>query len=140
MLLAGRLVGKIDARLLVGLGVVLMGTSLWMMTGFALDQPSGPVIWSGVVQGLGLGLIFVPLQTLYVNFTTQVLQAIANAITTNKTDFFREAHHFRYLADHWVPAMKARAARDGLRAPVLGSAGAARGRHHQSQLLGNHGR
>jgi DHA2 family multidrug resistance protein len=64
MLLAGRLVGKIDARLLVGLGVVLMGTSLWMMTGFALDQPSGPVIWSGVIQGLGLGLIFVPLQSL----------------------------------------------------------------------------
>jgi DHA2 family multidrug resistance protein len=64
MLLAGRLTGKIDARLLVGLGVVLMGTSLWLMTGFALDQPSGPVIWSGIIQGLGLGLIFVPLQTL----------------------------------------------------------------------------
>ena len=41
-----------------------MGVSLWMMTGFALEQPSGPVIWSGVVQGLGLGLIFVPLQSL----------------------------------------------------------------------------
>jgi DHA2 family multidrug resistance protein len=64
MLLAGHLVGKIDSRLLVGIGVVLMGVSLHMMTGFAIDQPSGPVIWSGVVQGLGLGLIFVPLQTL----------------------------------------------------------------------------
>ena len=55
MLLAGRLTGKIDARLLVGIGVALMGMSLWMMTGFALDQPSTPVIISGVVQGLGLG-------------------------------------------------------------------------------------
>ena len=64
MLLAGRLTGKIDARLLVGIGVSLMGISLWMMTGFALDQPSRPVIVSGVVQGLGLGLIFVPLQSL----------------------------------------------------------------------------
>jgi DHA2 family multidrug resistance protein len=64
MLLAGRLTGKIDARLLVGIGVTLMGVSLWMMTGFALDQPSTPVITSGVVQGLGLGLIFVPLQSL----------------------------------------------------------------------------
>jgi len=64
MLIAGRLTGKMDARILVGLGVVLMGTSLYMMTGFAIDQPSGPVIVSGVVQGLGLGLIFVPLQTL----------------------------------------------------------------------------
>ena len=64
MLLAGRLTGKIDSRLLVGIGVTLMGVSLWMMTGFALDQPSRPVIVSGVVQGLGLGLIFVPLQSL----------------------------------------------------------------------------
>ena len=63
MLLAGRLAGKVDARLLVGIGVVLMGVSLYMMTGFAIDQPSRPVIMSGVVQGLGLGLIFVPLQT-----------------------------------------------------------------------------
>ena len=64
MLIAGRMTGKIDARILVGIGVVLMGTSLYMMTGFAIDQPSRPVIMSGVVQGLGLGLIFVPLQTL----------------------------------------------------------------------------
>jgi MFS transporter, DHA2 family, multidrug resistance protein len=64
MLIAGRMTGKIDARLLVGIGVILMGVSLYMMTGFAIDQPSRPVIVSGVVQGLGLGLIFVPLQTL----------------------------------------------------------------------------
>jgi DHA2 family multidrug resistance protein len=64
MLIAGRLTGKVDARLLVGIGVILMGVSLYMMTGFAIDQPSRPVIVSGVVQGLGLGLIFVPLQTL----------------------------------------------------------------------------
>jgi DHA2 family multidrug resistance protein len=64
MLLAGRLVGKIDSRLLVGIGVFLMGVSLYMMTGFAIDQPSRPVVVSGVVQGLGLGLIFVPLQSL----------------------------------------------------------------------------
>jgi DHA2 family multidrug resistance protein len=64
MLLAGRLVGKIDSRLLVGIGVALMGVSLYMMTGFAIDQPSRPVIVSGIVQGLGLGLIFVPLQSL----------------------------------------------------------------------------
>ena len=64
MLLAGRLSGKVDARLLVGIGVALMGVSLHMMTGFALEQPSTPVIVSGIVQGLGLGMIFVPLQSL----------------------------------------------------------------------------
>ena len=64
MLAAGRLVGKVDSRMLVGLGVTLMAASLYLMTGFAIDQPSRPVIVSGVVQGLGLGLIFVPLQSL----------------------------------------------------------------------------
>src|SRR3954449_809663 len=64
MLLAGRSTGKVDARLLVGTGVILLGVWLYMMTGFAIDQPARPVIMSGVVQGLGLGLIFVPLQTL----------------------------------------------------------------------------
>ncbi|HEV8407251.1 MAG TPA: DHA2 family efflux MFS transporter permease subunit [Sphingomicrobium sp.] len=64
MLIAGRLTGKMDARILVGIGVIFMGLSLHMMTGFAIDQPSRPVIMSGVVQGLGLGLIFVPLQSL----------------------------------------------------------------------------
>lgn len=64
MLIAGRMTGRMDARILVGIGVILMGYSLHMMTGFAIDQPSRPVIMSGIVQGLGLGLIFVPLQTL----------------------------------------------------------------------------
>ena len=80
MLLAGRLTGKIDARILVGIGVALMGVSLWMMTGFAIDQPSRPVILSGVVQGLGLGLIFVPLQSLAFETLVPQLRTTAAAL------------------------------------------------------------
>jgi chemotaxis protein methyltransferase CheR len=50
-----------------------------------------------------------------------------NAITTNKTDFFREAHHFRYLAEQWIPAVKARAARTGDRTIRIWSAGCSSG-------------
>ncbi len=64
MLLAGKLIGRIDARVFVAAGIILMGVSLYMMTGFALEQSSSPVIWSGFVQGLGLGCIFVPVQAL----------------------------------------------------------------------------
>lgn len=64
MLLAGRLVGRVDPRALIFVGMSLMGVSLWQMTGFSLDMDARPVIWSGIVQGLGLGLIFVPLQAL----------------------------------------------------------------------------
>jgi DHA2 family multidrug resistance protein len=80
MLLAGRLVGKVDTRLLVAVGVVLMGVSLHMMTGFAIDQPSRPVIVSGIVQGLGLGLLFVPLQSLAFETLTPRLRTTGAAL------------------------------------------------------------
>ena len=64
MLMAGRLVGKVDARLLIFVGFSLMAFSLWQMSGFSLEMDRRPVILSGLVQGLGLGLIFVPLNTL----------------------------------------------------------------------------
>ena len=31
---------------------------------------------------------------------------LIDAVTTNKTDFFREPEHFRFLADHAVPALR----------------------------------
>jgi chemotaxis protein methyltransferase CheR len=35
------------------------------------------------------------------------LMEMINAITTNKTEFFRESHHFRYLNERVFPAMRA---------------------------------
>ena len=64
MLLVGRLVRFVDARLLVFTGLVLTSTSLYMMTDFTPNMTDWPVVASGVVQGLGLGLVFVPLTTL----------------------------------------------------------------------------
>jgi chemotaxis protein methyltransferase CheR len=43
------------------------------------------------------------------------LPRFINAVTTNVTDFFREAHHFRFLAEQWLPRRRAGAARDGNR-------------------------
>ncbi|HYJ52499.1 MAG TPA: DHA2 family efflux MFS transporter permease subunit [Allosphingosinicella sp.] len=63
MIVVGRLVGKVDARLLVLIGMLTMAGSLWLMSGFSLQMDTRPVIISGAVQGLALGLIFVPLNT-----------------------------------------------------------------------------
>lgn len=63
MLVVGRLVQKVDARLLVITGLLLTAQSLHMMTGFTPQMTAQPVIVSGIVQGLGLGLVFVPLST-----------------------------------------------------------------------------
>jgi DHA2 family multidrug resistance protein len=64
MMLAGRLTGRIDARILIFFGISCLALSLWQMSGFTLVMGSRQIIVSGVVQGLGLGFIFVPLQAL----------------------------------------------------------------------------
>jgi DHA2 family multidrug resistance protein len=64
MIVVGRLVGKIDARLLIFVGISLMAWSLHMMSGFSLQMDRGPVITSGIIQGFALGFLFVPLNTL----------------------------------------------------------------------------
>ena len=63
MILVGRLVGRIDARLLILVGMSLMTLSLWQMSGFSLAMDRQPIIVSGLIQGLALGFIFVPLNT-----------------------------------------------------------------------------
>jgi DHA2 family multidrug resistance protein len=68
MMVVGRLVRRVDHRLLVLVGLGLTAVSLWQMTYFSLDMDSWPVIASGVIQGFGLGLVFIPLST--VAFTT----------------------------------------------------------------------
>jgi MFS transporter, DHA2 family, multidrug resistance protein len=64
MIVVGRLVGRIDARILIAFGMTLMFWSLWQMAGFSLDMDQHPVIVSGIIQGFALGFIFVPLNTL----------------------------------------------------------------------------
>ena len=64
MTLAGRLVSKIDARILMGTGMFLIAVSFWMMSQFALVMGAGPLIVSGFVQGLSMGLLFVPMTTI----------------------------------------------------------------------------
>mgnify|MGYP001421948115 CR=1 FL=1 len=64
MILVGRLVQKVDPRALIFAGLCLTAWSLYDMTLFSPQMDHWPLIWSGVVQGLGLGLVFVPLSTI----------------------------------------------------------------------------
>ena len=61
MMLVGRLVGKVDLRLLLGIGFAITAFSLWQMTRYTLVLSQSDIVWPGVIQGLGLGLVFVPL-------------------------------------------------------------------------------
>jgi DHA2 family multidrug resistance protein len=64
MWVAGQLLGRVDARWLVGTGLAIAAYSLWLMSHWSLGMGMQPVIVSGLVQGLGLGLVFIPLNTM----------------------------------------------------------------------------
>ncbi|GGE20474.1 EmrB/QacA family drug resistance transporter [Polymorphobacter glacialis] len=64
MMGAGQIIGKVDARLMIGAGLMLSSLSMWMMTQFSPIMDSSPFALSGFLQGAGLGLVFVPLNTL----------------------------------------------------------------------------
>jgi MFS transporter, DHA2 family, multidrug resistance protein len=64
MMMVGRLLARgADARMLAGIGMLLTAYSLWQMAHWGADVPAWLIIEAGVVQGLGLGLVFVPIST-----------------------------------------------------------------------------
>ncbi len=81
MFLVGRLSGKFDNRLIIFVGISLTRLSYWLMSGFSLDMDQTPIIISGLFQGLGLGLVFIPLMS--IAFTT-----IQPALRTEAASFF----------------------------------------------------
>ena len=63
MLVVGRLMSKIDARILVVIGFLLTAQSLYTMSSFTPQMDNWLILSSGVIQGLGMGMVFVPLST-----------------------------------------------------------------------------
>jgi DHA2 family multidrug resistance protein len=63
MMVVGRLVSLVDARLLVTIGIIFSGIGSYAMTFYSLETTTINIIWPAFIQGIGLGLIFVPLST-----------------------------------------------------------------------------
>jgi DHA2 family multidrug resistance protein len=64
MFVVGRLSNKVDPRLLIFVGLTLATASLWQMVGWSLDVSARAIAINAVAQGLGLGFVFVPLNTI----------------------------------------------------------------------------
>ena len=64
MMMVGRLLGRIDARRLIFFGLVLSTLSLWVMIYWSPDSSGTAIGVDGVLQGFGLGFVFVPLNTI----------------------------------------------------------------------------
>jgi MFS transporter, DHA2 family, multidrug resistance protein len=52
---------KVDVRAVLALGFSLNAVALYGMTGFYLQMDTCGVIWTGFLQGLGAGVVYVPL-------------------------------------------------------------------------------
>jgi DHA2 family multidrug resistance protein len=63
-MLTGRLANHIDARLLVGIGLVLLSYTYWLMIHWTPDVSEREIIIAIVIQGAAMGLLFTPLQVL----------------------------------------------------------------------------
>jgi DHA2 family multidrug resistance protein len=61
MMIVGRLVGRVDTRVLLAFGLALTAWSFYAMTGWTPDISAEAIITVGAVQGVGLGFLFVPL-------------------------------------------------------------------------------
>jgi DHA2 family multidrug resistance protein len=61
MLIAGRIIGKVDLRLTLFVGFLVTAFSLWEMAHYSLDLSESDIVWPGVIQGIGTGFVFVPL-------------------------------------------------------------------------------
>lgn len=64
MLVAGRLIGKVDTRILLLAGLLSTGLGFLMMSGLSLESHQNEIIVSGIMLSIGSGLIFVPLSTI----------------------------------------------------------------------------
>ena len=64
IMISGRLTNRVDPRILVGGGLILMCASFYMMTGWTPDVSQRTIVLTIVLQGFGLGLAFMPLQIL----------------------------------------------------------------------------
>ncbi len=77
VILAGRLSGRVDPRLLMGFGFSLLAISNFEMSHWSLDVTEWKIIWTGFFQGLGGGMIMLPTQEIafYGSQTDQRMEA-----------------------------------------------------------------
>ncbi|HSC75295.1 MAG TPA: MDR family MFS transporter [Pseudomonadales bacterium] len=80
MIVASRVMGRVDPRGIIVLGGICTSLSLWCMTHFSVDVSESTITWVGVLQGAGLGFIFVPLSTIAFLTLDPVLRTEGSAI------------------------------------------------------------
>ena len=93
MMVVGKLMGRADTRVLLGLGLGLSAWSFYLMTGWTPDVSSWAVVWVGVIQGVGLGFLFTPLSVVS-------LQTLPPGVRPEGAGFYNLARNVGNRAEH----------------------------------------
>jgi MFS transporter, DHA2 family, multidrug resistance protein len=116
MPIAGRLVSKMDARILVALGYGITSIMLFNLTRLDLNVTFGDIVWWRVLQVLGLPFIFIPISTLnyvgvpmnknnqissFSNFARNIGGSVGTALLTTYIVRSQQTHQVA-LAQHSV--------------------------------------
>lgn len=64
MALSGYLMGKVDTRWMIISGILLSALSMYLMAHWNLEISQDQIIMTGFLQGLGMGLVFMPVNAL----------------------------------------------------------------------------
>jgi DHA2 family multidrug resistance protein len=64
MMIFGRMSNRMDLRILVLFGMLVVGATMYAMSGWSLNVGAEQFIWISVIQGLGMGFAFAPMTTL----------------------------------------------------------------------------
>ena len=117
ILIVSRLVGKVDSRLLIVIGLAVLGYSSLLLGGINLSVASSTITWPVILNGAAISMLFVPLSV--VTTGTLKVEEMGNAtglynlmrnlgasvgISMTTTLLAREAQsHQSVLAQHMTP-------------------------------------
>jgi EmrB/QacA subfamily drug resistance transporter len=77
---SGRLAGKVPVRILIGVGLALVGAALTLMSGIAVDSGWKTLLAGFIVGGIGIGMVNPPLATAAVGTVQPRLAGRASGI------------------------------------------------------------
>lgn len=117
MPIAGRLVTKMNQKVLLSFGIIISAYSTYLMSQFNLLADFNTIIWPRVVLGVGMGFLFIPLTTLTMSTiskedmgnATSIYNLLRNlggsfgvAFVTTILSRRAQFHHFR-LSENLTP-------------------------------------
>jgi DHA2 family multidrug resistance protein len=113
----GRLVGTVDVRILIAIGLALSSAALWHLGGLSLDADYDAFMWARIYQTIGIAFLFIPINTVafiglpraksslgsaLINLSRNIGGSFGISLVT--TVLARETQrHQQYLVEHVTP-------------------------------------